>query len=266
MTSQTLYGRKRMRLSILASLLCIASTASAGEGHVVTIHTRPNVSVSYYFLQSPDATATVVLLPGGEGDIALDNGAPTSKNFLVRSRDYFAAHALNVAVLDRPSDRTEMGYVYRVSNEHIEDMRKIVVHLKKVTRLPVWLVGTSRGTISAAAAAIAFGSDELAGIVLTSSVTDRKKTGAVPSQSLRKIRIPVLVLHHTYDACKICSPGDASDIIHGLTNAPVKKLILVQGGGNPTDDPCGPLHWHGYVGMEKEAVNIIAGWIAHPVP
>jgi hypothetical protein len=50
--------------------------------------------------------------------------------------------------------------------------------------LSVWLVGTSRGTISAVAGAIAFGNEDLAGIVLTSSVTSVKRTGAVPAQKL----------------------------------------------------------------------------------
>lgn len=49
-----------------------------------------------------------------------------------------------------------------------------------------------------------------------------------------------------------------------LKNAPVKKLIMVDGGANPVGDPCEGLHWHGYIGMEKETVDIIADWIKHP--
>jgi hypothetical protein len=26
------------------------------------------------------------------------------------------------------------------------------------------------------------------------------------------------------------------------------------------------MHWHGYIGMEKEAVDIICDWIKHPSP
>jgi hypothetical protein len=255
-----------LRLFLLTAFLLIAAPSFAADGRLVTINTRPSVSVTFYYVQNPAAKATVVLLAGGKGDIGLKNGVPTSKNFLVRSRDYFAAHGLNVAVLDRPSDHDELGYMFRVSDEHIEDIRKTVAYLKKDPGLPVWLVGTSRGTVSATAAAIAFGNAELSGIVLTSSVTERKNTGAVPYQKLDAIRIPVLVLHHQYDECKNCVPGDASLIVRKLTNAPVKKLILVNGGANPFGDPCEPMHWHGYIGMEREAVDIIAGWIANPVP
>ena len=255
-----------MRSFLIFVFSLLASTVFAAEARVVTIETRPGVTVSFYYMKNPAAKATAVLLAGGAGDIRLEGGVPRSKNFLVRSRDYFAAAGLNVAVLDKASDQDELGNVTRMSDKHIEDIRKTVAWLKKDTGLPVWLVGTSKGTISAAAAAIAFGNQELAGIVLTSSVTDRKKTGAVPTQKLEAIRIPVLVMHHKYDACKICVPSDAPDIIRKLKNAPVKKLIIVSGGGNPRGDPCEAMHWHGYIGMEREAVDIISGWIANPVP
>ena len=61
-------------------------------------------------------------------------------------------------------------------------------------------------------------------------------------------------------------PGEASLIKRGLANAPIKKEIFVTGGGNPSGDPCEAMHWHGYIGMEKEAVDIIGDWIKHPSP
>ena len=41
----------------------------------------------------------------------------------------------------------------------------------------------------------------------------------------------------------------------------IKKLIFVDGGANLTGDVCAGQHFHGYDGMEKEAVDTIAGWI-----
>jgi hypothetical protein len=143
-------------------------------------------------------------------------------------------------------------------------LRQVVGYLKKDTPLPVWFVGTSRGTVSATAAAVALGNQELAGIVLTASVTNASKAGAVPQQRLDEIRIPVLVLHHQYDACWVCRPREAPRIISGLKNAQVKKLVMVDGGGDPGEDPCEALHWHGFIGMEKEVVDIIGNWIKNP--
>jgi pimeloyl-ACP methyl ester carboxylesterase len=250
---------------LLAGIILAASTALAAEDKIIKLETRPAVSVSFYYMKRDGAVATLVLLPGGGGGIGLRDGVPTSRNFLVRTRDNFAAHGFNLAVVIRPSDK-ELDYDARVTPEHIKDLREVVGHVKKDTGLPVWLIGTSRGTVSAAAAAIAFGNEELAGIALTSSVTSRKRTGNLPGQRLEAIRIPVLVVHHEKDACSVTIPTHAPWIIDGLKNAPVKKLVMVSGGSNPMGDPCENQHWHGFIGMEKEAVEIVAGWIKNPKP
>ena len=257
--------RNAVRFLLAAILLSASTTAVADEDKLVRLDTRPGVSVSFYYMKRDGAPATVVLLPGGGGGIGLKDGVPTSENFLVRTRDDFSAIGFSVAVVGRPSDK-ELDYEFRISPDHIQDLRLVVSYLKKDTGLPVWLVGTSRGTISATAGAIAFGNEELAGIVLTASVTSFKRTGAVPTQRLEAIRIPVLVVHHEKDACAIAKPAEVSLITTRLKNAPVKKQIMVGGGSNPQGDPCEALHWHGFVGMEKEAVNIIAGWIRNPKP
>lgn len=260
------HAREIRNRSLRAVLLFFASTSAfAADDKVVKLESRPAVSISFYYMKRDGATATLILLPGGGGGIGLKDGVPTSENFLVRSRDSFAAHGFNVALVNRPSDK-ELDYDVRITPEHVKDLREVVSYLKKDTGLPVWLVGTSRGTISAAAAAIAFGNDELAGIALTSSVTSRKRTGNLPEQKLAAIRIPVLVVHHEKDACSVTVPTQAVRIIDGLKNAPVKKLVMVNGGANPLGDPCENKHWHGFIGMEQEAVDIVTGWIKNPRP
>ncbi|MGH7835341.1 MAG: alpha/beta hydrolase [Candidatus Binatia bacterium] len=258
--------RLRTQLWAGLTLLIAHSAALAAENSLVKIAPRPGVSLLFYYVKQEGASASVVLLTGGAGGIGLRDGVPTSDNFLIRSRDHFAGHKFNVAVVGRPSDMQDLDYPSRISAEHVEDLRQVASYLKKDTALPVWLVGTSRGSVSATAAAIAFGNQELAGVVLTASVTNTSKAGAVPQQRLDAIRIPVLVLHHQYDACWVCRPREVPRIISGLKNAPVKKLVMVDGGGDPRGDPCEPLHWHGFIGMEKEAVGIIGNWIKNPGP
>jgi hypothetical protein len=131
----------------------------------------------------------------------------------------------------------------------------------------VWLVGTSLGTISAAAAATAQPPLPIAGIVLSSSVTGvNRHTGfSVPMLKLADVRVPVLVMHHKEDSCDVCEPGQAHLIVEAMVNAPVKKLLLVSGGSMfPTGPPCQALHHHGYIGMEKEAAGEITAFIANP--
>jgi pimeloyl-ACP methyl ester carboxylesterase len=254
-----------MRFSLFLMIIMLATPALAGQDRLVTIDTRPGVTVSFYSMKREGAKATVVLMTGGAGGIGMKNGIPTSQNFLVRSRDLFAAHGFNVAIIGKPSDQSDLDGSFRISREHIEDLRSVVAFLKKDAGQPVWIVGTSMGTISAASAAIAL-NEELGGIVLTSSITSQKKVGAVPWQNLGAIRIPVLVVHHERDACKICDPSEVSLITSRLTNAPIRKAVFVNGGSNPTGNPCEALHWHGYIGMEQEAVDLISSWIKHPAP
>lgn len=249
-------------------LLCIAlpRAAADADARIVKLDTRPGVSVSFWYAKRPDAVATVLLLTGGGGGIGLKNGVPTSTNFLVRSRELFRASGFNVAIVGKPTDVKDLDPVFRTSRAHMDDLRKVVEYLKQDAHLPVWLVGTSMGTISATAGAIDFGDAGLGGIVLTSSVTRFNIVGAVPKQKLEDIHVPVLVVHHEKDRCDACRPYEVSYIMKGLKNAPMKKLVLVNGGADPRGDVCEPLHWHGYIGMESEAVALIADWIKKPAP
>lgn len=78
--------------------------------------------------------------------------------------------------------------------------------------------------------------------------------------------MPTLVVHHAHDACWACPPADAKRLADALRNAPIKKIMLLDGGAGASGDPCEPLHHHGYVGMQQEVVDVIAAWIIKPVP
>jgi hypothetical protein len=253
-------------IRFLFALFAFTAGLASGADRLVSIDTRPGVRVAYWLMEREGASATLVLLPGGSGSIGMKEGVPTSANFLVRSRDLFAASGFNVAIVGRPSDKDDMDPAFRSSASHVEDLRLVVERLRKDLGKPVWLVGTSRGTISAAAAAIALEPSSLAGVVLTSTITTGRRSGSVPDLALSKVRVPVLVVHHRLDACRSCDPREVGRVIDGLTHASVKKLVLLDGGGGASGDPCEALHYHGYIGMEKEAVDAIVGWIRNPSP
>jgi pimeloyl-ACP methyl ester carboxylesterase len=250
-----------LRLAI--AVLAIALLPVAAADRLVSVETRPGVRVAYWLMERPNATATVMLLPGGEGGIGMKDGVPASSNFLVRTRDLFAAAGYNVALVGKPSDRQDLDIYYRSSADHVADLRRVVAKLRHDQGKPVWLVGTSLGTISAAAAAIAMDPGEIAGVVLTSSRTSGHSAN-VQNLSLGEIRVPALVVHHRDDTCPSCDPREAPRIADALTHAPVKKLILLTGGGGPSGPPCEPFHYHGYIGMEKEAVETITAWMKDP--
>ncbi|CAA6603187.1 conserved exported hypothetical protein [Rhodospirillaceae bacterium LM-1] len=250
-------------LLFLSLLAC--RDAMAGEGRLIWYpgHTETG-RFSAWEMVAPTAAATVILLPGGNGGLGnIGEDGPSNSNFLVRLRQSFANRGLNVLVMGKPRN-SELPDADRLSAWHREDIESLARDAKARLGKPVWLVGTSAGTVSAIAAAIALDDGVLDGIVLTSSTLHPKQPGSPFHQRLEKIRQPVLMLHHQMDACWACEPWMASDAFERLTAARIKKLIMVEGGANPTGHPCEPFHWHGFIGMEDEAVRLIADWIKKP--
>lgn len=261
-------------LSLLLLALCWLGAGGglhaqpSSPGEVWMIATRPEVRVPVYVVWNPQAVATVVLFSGGGGGYgALDSeGWPSNRNFLIRTGKVWASYPFNVVMVGRPTDGLDLheGAV-RVGEAHQADNDAVFAAIKRQSPLPLWVVGTSMGTLSAAAAAIRNTDNRIAGIVLSSSVTSYKITGAVPRQELGSIRVPVLVVHHARDACRVCAPYEAKNIPAALKNAPVKALVLITEGSGESGDPCEALHFHGYIGAEKSVVDLIARWIQHPV-
>ena len=250
-----------------AIYLCLAMVslwAHAEENMVKLNLGREAAQLPVYVMTQPEAVATVILLPGGDaGSGKIVDGQPTSKNFLTRSRALFFAEKFNVLVAFRATDLQGLDYDYRLSASHMQEMAAVVRHARQLSSAPVWLIGTSRGTVSGTAAAIALPKDMVQGLVLTSNVTS-KKPGAITTQEIGKIGVPTLVVHHKNDACKICVPHEAARITGGLKSSRVNKFLMVEGGSDPIGDPCEAQHWHGFINYEQETVRMISQWIKAP--
>lgn len=254
----------------LSVFLLFSGSLHAQESHVGEVQriaTREGVSVPIYAFWQADALATVVLFSGGGGGYGLigDDGWPSGGNFLIRTGRRWASHAFNVVMVGRPTDGIDLSLgAVRTGEQHAADNTAIFRAIKRKSPLPIWVVGTSMGTISAAAAAIHDTEGLIAGVVLTSSIVAYKVPGAVPKQNLEMIHVPTLVFHHADDACWACRPYEVKNIAGALKNAPIKKTILASGGSGATGNPCEPMHHHGFVGMQEEAVDLIAAWIVNP--
>lgn len=254
-------------LGLLIGGLVLLTQQVRAEGRTVPITTRDGVKVNVFWEPTENATATVLLFPGGGGGYGqVENGRPQSGNFLVRSMPHFLAEHLNVAIFGRPSDHPDLDQPERLSERHRADVSAVLAQIKTWSDRPVWLVGTSNGTVSVAALAIGLPREAIAGAVLTSSIVGYRWQGALPRQNLAAISVPTLMLHHARDACAACRPEEVGAVFDRLSQAPVKKLIMAEGGANPKGDVCGARHWHGYIGMEREAVALIAGWMRAPTP
>jgi hypothetical protein len=228
---------------------------------------RSGVSTSYWWMPRDGAQATLLLISGGAGGMGFDGKEPKSDNFLVRTRELFAAKGFNVAVLGLATDMRDLTQEIRTTSQHAQDVLAVVRAIRAFSPRPVWLVGTSRGTISAAAAAMLDQGKDVAGIVLTSGYgADRLKlrSGVLTEQAIDTIKVPTLVYHHKKDGCKETQASAVAGLLADLRSAPIKKLWLVEGCGPPSGDPCQPRGFHGFVGMEQQAIDDITNWINKP--
>ena len=259
--------RHLVSLSIAAALMAAAPfSAAQAVPTVVDIATRPGVTQRLLVLAPAQARAAVVLFAGGHGGLQIQPDGTLrwgAGNFLVRTRQLFADQGLAVVLVDAPSDRQGEPFLggFRQSPEHAADVKAVIAWLRARSDVPVWLVGTSRGTQSVAYVATELpGREGPDGIVLTSSILSDRKSRPVPAMPLEKIRVPVLVVHHEKDACPLCSFAQIPSLMSRLENSPRAQLLSFTE-GQSRGDPCEAFAYHGYNGIEAEVVRQIAGWI-----
>lgn len=249
----------------VVALALTAPTCAAAQ-QVRTIPTRPGVTESFLLLRPPGApAASVILFAGGDGDLALTAAGigRLQGNFLVRTRERWLREGFLVAIPDRPSDRAGGLWDFRTTAEHAADVRALIAAVREVATAPVWLVGTSMGSLSAANAAARLAEGGPDGIVLTSSVTERSRMSweSTRSAGLGDVRVPVLVVHHREDGCRASPFSGAETILRALTRAPAKELLAFEGGSPPISQPCEAKAAHGYLGIEAKVVSAIGAWI-----
>ena len=126
---------------------------------------------------------------------------------------------------------------------------------------PVWLVGTSMGSIAAANGA-AHLPGKVAGVALTSSVAGRNSTAneTVFDSDLAAIAVPALIVANQGDTCPSAGPGFAPQIAAALTRAPRKEIVTLQS-NEIRSAPCEAMSPHGYLGIESQAVQRVSDWI-----
>jgi len=218
------------------------------------------------YIQPPNPAAALILFTGGDGHIKLQaDGTPRAGgNFLVRTRDSWVKQGLAVAIPDVPDNQRTL-FNHRTTDDYASDIRQIMAYVRTQTKAPIWLVGTSQGTNAAVGGASRMTKGEIAGIVLTSTLTrpggkpDFKET--VFAANLGAIDVPVLILSHTGDKCNLTPPGDDATIKSALKSSPKAEVQMVSGGLPPISDPCEAMAEHGFYGIEDQVVAQISNWI-----
>ena len=82
---------------------------------------------------------------------------------------------------------------------------------------------------------------------------------------LEKLAIPVLVVHHESDGCKVCPYSEIPAMMEKLGKTPKAELISVSG-GQSRGDPCEAMAYHGFNGLEADVVGRITRWVIAAKP
>lgn len=247
-----------------ATPLSLAQTA-----HVLEVTARPGVKVRM-LVETPagEPKATLVLMMGGNGQLGIyPNGSlQRDGHFLARVRSQLTAQGHVIALVDTPSDRRELAGDFRDSAEHAADLGAVIAHLRKAYARPVWVVGHSRGTHSAVTAALRLtGEAAPDGIVLAAAILDSSRFGASTSKPLQEsalesLRVPVLVLHHTQDACTVSPAAKLPELKAKLPAA--SSRIITYDGGTSRGALCDVQAFHSFSGIENQVVDDLAAFVA----
>lgn len=252
-------------LAVLAVFGAAAQTAPT----VVDLPTRPDVTQRLLVLAPPAPVGAVILFAGGHGGLQIGPGGELGwgeGNFLIRSRQHFVDAGLLTVIVDAPSDRQQRPFLagFRQGPAHAADIAAVIAWVRRQAAVPVWLVGTSRGTQSAVAVATrltpAEGPD---GLVLTASILRDRQAPAVPEMPLDRLGIPVLVVHHELDGCSYCAFSDLPALMDKLQGLPRRGLLSFRDGVS-RGDPCEAWAHHGFNGIERDVVAQIAAWLLAP--
>ena len=252
-------------------------------GEVVTLDTHGKTTTRYAFAEPEGGTTqgapvALVLLAGGTGYLDLDDkgcARALKGNSLVRSIPLFRAGGFSTALVDAPSDHHGEDGLAGLRNQprHAEDLGRVIASVRERTKGAVWVVGTSRGAISAANAASRLsGTSAPDGVVLTSALMsgDPRARKTFVAQSvfdleLEAIKIPVLVVGHAADSCVRSPAGRMKEITARTNGAREQVVTVIAGPGGSTAassiEACEGRSPHGFIGQEAEVAAGIARFV-----
>ncbi len=262
--------RKAVRLFACLTVAIMGVSPPAEAEELVTVKPAYGGDLNFVLLKPDNPKAAVVLFPGGRGYLRLDSDGEIrkqKKSFLVVNREAFADKGLMVAVFNPPEGMEDLRRTYRISEKHGQDIRAVVEYLKKQADVPVWLIGHSRGTFSAANGAIRLGS-LVSGLVLASTITKSREKyaiykthpNAVLDMDLASIKVPALVLANKPDGCASSPASNAEKVAKALTGSSA-VAVKVYGDEAPGKDSCKWNSPHQFAGFQDKVETAIADFI-----
>ena len=205
---------------------------------------------------------SVVLLAGGTGDLKIDETCKVRglyNNQLVRSRALYVAAGYAVAVPDIAAD-LKGSENYRGNASHGRDIALLIGHMRAI-KGPVALIGTSRGALSAANVMLKQSHALPDALVITSGVLLGAKSSAEAQGDPARIKVPVLLVGHGGDTCRVTPPSGIPGYAARLTGSRRVDTLILSGGAAAKGEACEAQGPHGFFGMDQQVVDAIVAWL-----
>lgn len=248
----------------LASLrvFTIAMSICSVGAHAQIVKTVPlNDGAHYYATFEPEQQSRALLLMfiGGDGHLRLrQRGSVSGLNLLIRIRSGLTAAGFKLLYVDTPESpvaRRDAVYSGSISQ---------MIEKENSKNLPVFVIGISRGSISAANVA---SRQPVSGMILLSASTGSTHDGTVYDVPVERITAPSLLLLHRKDAC-VSSGSEhalrsfAKDLKNSTATVRVLEGGIDEGSGIKRTADCHPKSFHGFNGTETTVVDTLVQWIA----
>ncbi len=250
-----------MRIIAWIAVVLLAMPAAAAE-KVLDLPTARGTTQRVLIDVPANPIGSVVLLAGGTGDLKIDETGKVRglfNNHLVRSRALYVAAGYAVAVPDIAADLKGTDN-YRGSATHGRDLALLIAHMRKI-KGPVALIGTSRGALSAANVMLKQTDALPDALVITSGVLLGPSSSAEAQGDPAAIKVPVLLVGHTADTCRVTPPSGIATYAARLTGARKVDTLMLSGGEPAKGDVCEAQGPHGFFGMDQQVVDAVTGWL-----
>lgn len=212
------------------------------------------------------AKATLIMIPGGEGQIGLtldkkDLGSFYGKALKPLSNAEITSGLFNVVIFDSPR-LLPVGTTYpnsRATHEHLADIDSVVRFYQEKFNQPVWLMGHSNGAVS---------------ITeyykwLQKKKEDRRISGLIYSSGRNgasfgsTTQVPVLFLAHEKDGCSKSTNANSRSVFNELKKYNEQKVdyVLLKTGDAEASEPCRS-GYHMFFNAYEEAYKAIDAFAA----
>ena len=241
-----------------ALALSIAPEATQSEvlrEHVHVLESRPGVRevllVTARQTEARDAQHALIVLAGGGGGFAVTSrdGVPHVQGGLPLPQRQRLANAIggSVVALSPPTDQPVMDRSWRLSDNHVVDLRAAVDWTRRQwPQAQTWVLGMSSGALSAAVATASI--DDLAGAVLLACVDEAL------DQPQKSDRMRVLAVRHGSE----CPPAHT----RLLQFAQRRTVVTIHDERQPRPETAGEAaNAAQFGGKEHQVVDVVARWI-----